>query len=729
LSDLRRIAGFFTGLFIVLVCGWGLIAGVGYVAYKSGWAWAEPADIAAIAGLLVLPLFLLLERNFWLSRLMGLRVRPGAAPWRSAVMMWLFGVAWLFVKASIIDAEVVPADRVAAQPKPKPHPRDSLREVVETVVFVVALVLMLKLFVVEAFVIPTGSMAETLYGYNKLVTCEECGFEFPVNASDEADPPDGVKKPVTAACCPNCRHWNDWGHKPPAQAYAYRSGDRVLVHKALYHFTDPHRGHVVVFKFPVDPQVNHTAQNYIKRLWGLGGETLAIYRGDLYLCRDLAYPEDAFDSNGYRKYPRPKPEEMDRLWEGQDVDRHSKTRPPYQSLHLDFTYHNADIAQEAFEASRPSGFSGGPGRFELIRKSDDLAMSMRRIVYDNDHQSITLAKKGVPSRWNADGNGWTADNASMPKVFTHSGDGTGWVRYLHRIPGHQESEQQPVRDAGELGANGYPRPPLPADWVKVTADGYKEGKGMFEPTRIGNFLGYNSGFSPAYGAARMSGEDYWVGDLMAECEARVSGPADEVVLELSKGVDRFQARFANGSVTLVRLGAGGGDMATKPTGITGGSHKLRFANFDYRLRVWVDGEAIDFGAAADYPPGPAAGDKTGLGSLAAVAAVTGVALPAPRPDGHTVPNDVFAPAGIGARGSVEVSHVVLWMDTFFTPADGGPVDDKPDTFYVQPGHYLCLGDNSGQSSDSRRWGLVPERLMLGRAVFVFFPIDRIGFIR
>src|SRR5690348_2541275 len=84
----------------------------------------------------------------------------------------------------------------AAKPKPKPHPRDSLREVVETVVFVVALVLMLKLFVVEAFVIPTGSMAETLYGYQKIVTCPECGFEYPVNSSNEVDPPDGVKRPV-----------------------------------------------------------------------------------------------------------------------------------------------------------------------------------------------------------------------------------------------------------------------------------------------------------------------------------------------------------------------------------------------------------------------------------------------------------------------------------------------------------------------------------------------------
>ena len=51
------------------------------------------------------------------------------------------------------------------------------------------------------------------------------------------------------------------------------------------------------------------------------------------------------------------------------------------------------------------------------------------------------------------------------------------------------------------------------------------------------------------------------------------------------------------------------------------------------------------------------------------------------------------------------------------------------TLYVQPGHYLCLGDNSQASSDSRDWGLVPERLMLGRALLVYYPFQRAGAIR
>src|SRR5262245_16228777 len=70
------------------------------------------------------------------------------------------------------------------------HPpvKDATREIVETVVFVIVLVLLLKTFVAEAFVIPTGSMAETLLGYQKWVTCPQCKYQFPVNCSQEVDP-------------------------------------------------------------------------------------------------------------------------------------------------------------------------------------------------------------------------------------------------------------------------------------------------------------------------------------------------------------------------------------------------------------------------------------------------------------------------------------------------------------------------------------------------------------
>jgi signal peptidase I len=89
------------------------------------------------------------------------------------------------------------------------------------------------------------------------------------------------------------------------------------------------------------------------------------------------------------------------------------------------------------------------------------------------------------------------------------------------------------------------------------------------------------------------------------------------------------------------------------------------------------------------------------------------------------------PANIGARGGAKlsVSKVQLWRDTFYTVYPDAPAQLAVKTMYVQPGHYLCLGDNSTESADSRSWGLVPERLMLGRALLVYWPVTRAGVIR
>jgi len=89
-----------------------------------------------------------------------------------------------------------------------PQHHDGFRELIETIVFVVVLVLILKTFLAEAFVIPTGSMATTLLGYHKEIVCEQCGYRFLVNASSEADPGERHPQPVTAAYCENCQHLN-----------------------------------------------------------------------------------------------------------------------------------------------------------------------------------------------------------------------------------------------------------------------------------------------------------------------------------------------------------------------------------------------------------------------------------------------------------------------------------------------------------------------------------------
>ena len=48
---------------------------------------------------------------------------------------------------------------------------------------------------------------------------------------------------------------------------------------------------------------------------------------------------------------------------------------------------------------------------------------------------------------------------------------------------------------------------------------------------------------------------------------------------------------------------------------------------------------------------------------------------------------------------------------------------------VPPDRYFVLGDHRRSSSDSRTWGFVPRKNIYGKAVFVYWPLDKMGRLR
>jgi signal peptidase I len=48
------------------------------------------------------------------------------------------------------------------------------------------------------------------------------------------------------------------------------------------------------------------------------------------------------------------------------------------------------------------------------------------------------------------------------------------------------------------------------------------------------------------------------------------------------------------------------------------------------------------------------------------------------------------------------------------------------TIVVPAGHYYMMGDNRGESDDSRFWGPVPQKWIIGVAFFTYWPLSRVG---
>ncbi len=157
--------------------------------------------------------------------------------------------------------------------KPKEASGRATRETIESIVVAVILAFLFRAFIAEAFVIPTGSMASTLQGRHMEVACEECGYEYRTGASCENKTNNGR---VVASTCPICRYTMILDKKDSPNERSF-NGDRILVSKFTYEFSDPDRWDVIVFKFP-----GNAKQNYIKRLVGKPNETILIRHGDIF---------------------------------------------------------------------------------------------------------------------------------------------------------------------------------------------------------------------------------------------------------------------------------------------------------------------------------------------------------------------------------------------------------------------------------------------------------------
>lgn len=133
-----------------------------------------------------------------------------------------------------------PKSAAGKNPGSRAAKKNPLREYSEAIFFALLAALVLRAFVVQAFRIPTGSMKDTLKVGDFLL----------------------VNKFIYGARTPD---------RIPVL-------DITLPFMRLPAFKQPQRGDIIVFKYPRDEKLD-----YIKRLIAVGGQTVEIRNGDVYV--------------------------------------------------------------------------------------------------------------------------------------------------------------------------------------------------------------------------------------------------------------------------------------------------------------------------------------------------------------------------------------------------------------------------------------------------------------
>ncbi|MGE5636284.1 MAG: signal peptidase I [Nocardioidaceae bacterium] len=84
----------------------------------------------------------------------------------------------------------------------------------------------------------------------------------------------------------------------------------------------------------------------------------------------------------------------------------------------------------------------------------------------------------------------------------------------------------------------------------------------------------------------------------------------------------------------------------------------------------------------------------------------------------------------GDRLKVLGGHVYVngrrQADGYARPDDSCSICNLPREITIPKGYYFMMGDNRGESADSREWGPVPKKWIIGKAFMTYCPPGRIG---
>ena len=221
-----------------------------------------------------------------------------------------------------------------------------------------------RAFVMEAFRIPTGSMADTLKGAHFSLRCQQCGYKYDhgfvpsrYNMPEDTIPYRNAPLPVTR--CPSCGYY-----LRIQEARQVSNGDRILVLKCLYQFFEPKHWDVIVFNNPLEPTVN-----YIKRLIGLPGEQVQIIDGDIYINGQIC-----------RKPPKVQEELWMTVYDN-DFQPYDRMLPVYKGNQWKLPFKHSSYSRWEINESNPTMFS-------MDSAADEVSSLMYDTSIGNDFKAV-----------------------------------------------------------------------------------------------------------------------------------------------------------------------------------------------------------------------------------------------------------------------------------------------------------------------------------------------------
>lgn len=131
--------------------------------------------------------------------------------------------------------------------------------------------------------------------------------------------------------------------------------------------------------------------------------------------------------------------------------------------------------------------------------------------------------------------------------------------------------------------------------------------------------------------------------------------------------------------------------------------------------------------AVFHPPEGAKQEQCGNGTH-----ITPGGAPCAQPESKEASENFIKRVVAGPGDTIKIveGHVIRngkrEKDSYIRPCPGVSECNFPVAIKVPPDHWFMMGDNRGESDDSRFWGPVPTGWIIGGAFATYWPPDRIG---